>query len=359
MEWLKYLGGGCLMLVLALVLLVVAVRIAWWWFKRKLVSAFGALAAGGVPPLRIEVKSLETHAFRKPSPAKAALAALQAAGYRPAGFFEVEEPSIPLQALLHPQLGAWAVLYEHPVRGDLIVDAATRLPDGNGITATTAPDDGLDSPPWSKKIRVSAAEGAAGCAKALAGTLAGRRGVAVAGSFIADFGGAWAREMDWRHGRGGPTAEEIRRVAAAGKQAEPDESAIATVRRGWQQAWLEFVGEPLHPAVRDSGSLSAKDWEERQRLLLVPEGAWQDEALDRLLERVPEAEREAARPALAKALAGGIRGVFRAWPAPLPPAAQPRFLLTLESAHAGPVDAYLWPAAADDGADETAADADE
>jgi hypothetical protein len=154
---------------------------------------------------------------------------LRGLGFLPVGCFGVVEMAgVELEAWCHPGECAYAVVYSHPAAG-VWVDVTCAYQEGGRLTVTNTGKAGnLDLPDgWTTTSFPGAT------AEQLWGRFClERRPVpclpATPEGFVDRFVSAYAQEMAWRNNRGGPTAEEIRRVAqAAGMEVTDAQVAVA------------------------------------------------------------------------------------------------------------------------------------
>jgi hypothetical protein len=158
---------------------------------------------------------------------------LTGAGFVSAGSYEVEEmPGLLMEGLVHPQQRVVAAVYEHPQVG-VFLDLVSRNTEGHGWTFSNCPqDDHLAQPEWKTSVR----DKAASPSQLLERLLEARRGDPweVAPSDFAEFfRQAYAKEMDWRNARGGPSEEEVLAVARA-DGTDPDAETLALTKQALQ-----------------------------------------------------------------------------------------------------------------------------
>lgn len=280
--------------------------IVWFWIKRKvgrfLVGLGEAIGLGGaVPPFRITLEPSSDLEWTGRDTVDSITAALEAIGYVRAGDFLVAEMGgVKLRGLVNGEACTLAALYEHPQIDTPLLDLLGLHQDRHHVLVTTAPDDGLDTPP-SKTVHravndLAEREAVGPAVGAMHETLladsAGRQPIAIGPTlFPLTFATAYAAEMDWRISRGGVTAEEVRGAAAAGGQEPPDEDSIERVQRQWRSAISDFVGEETQRAFLAAGSVLATDWEEmRDRVLVVHEHSERSDLVESLAAHLLDAE---------------------------------------------------------------------
>ena len=264
--------GAGLFLFLALV---------WWCVQRELRQVGQLLASMGAaapPPFRVSLVPAESEpAWSDPTVIAAASGALEELGYRRIEDYVIPEMGdLPGRAFLHEAERLYAVLYDHPAAG-IICDIACALSAGMHLTATSAPESGLDQPPRSRIVHLPRLASDSDDIRRLhervlaeAGSEA-RRAVAPE-AFVSVFEANYIEQMDWHIERRGPTAEEVRRIAQLLEEPEPDADEIQMVQAIWLGAIEEFVDEQVRKAYLAGTALSASEWEsQRDRLFMVHE----------------------------------------------------------------------------------------
>lgn len=169
----------------------------------------------------------------------------------------VEMPDVNLAAFFSARHTALAVLYEHPAAG-IWVDVCAEYENGESLTVTNAPAGGeLDQMPGHDRVYDRGASVAELVAKLLELRRPEPCRTVTAESFPRMFQDRYAEEMKWRALRGGATAEEIRRVAAA-SGAELTEDGVDSVRASLQaQAILPCQKDGECPYDMDGDSAQA------------------------------------------------------------------------------------------------------
>jgi len=225
--------------------------------EQLVVSLAGALIVFGIimrivsaaanallkPPLTIQLISVDDRA--KGRFADSHRRELESLGFTPIGIFKVREmKGVSLVAFVNAAKSACAVVYRHPLAG-VFVDMVSMSENDRGLTVTSAPMGGnLDQPPGRAKVFVPKGTVRALFDRLLAERPAGPYHRLDASNFVTVFQGEYAREMQWRKNRGGPTQEEVRREAhAMGIHSEP------TIQKATEKL-REQYREPTHPGVR-------------------------------------------------------------------------------------------------------------
>lgn len=260
------------------------------WLKRKfrgLGEAIASLAqASDVPPFRITLQAEETAGWGDADAIDAVTRSFEAAGYQPAGDFLVPEmEGVALRAFWHPELANFAAVTAHPEAG-YFVDLVRIFRDRTLLTVTTAGDTGLDLPPHATRIRSeldpTELETIGRLHEVLVEHSAGRDAVRKqAQSFAQVFVQLHAMEMDTLIARGGPSREEILRVAELGGIEPPDDDAICLVQTGWRASIEMFVDEQVQNTFLAHGNISAADWErQREELVIVHEQRRREDTIE-------------------------------------------------------------------------------
>jgi hypothetical protein len=190
------------MLLIAAAMLLVIVRV----FREAMSSL--------VPPPRIHlVPTRKTQRHARDVAARAR--ELEACGFAAIGVYRAEPMrGVVLSAFVHSDRSVCAVVYDHPM--GCFVDVIVKNEAGRGFTATTAPiGERLDQREGQEKVFDPGM-----AVPAMLEMVLQRRPSAPwqtwnEGNFVAKFEEAYARDMDWRAGRGGITSDEVRRFAEA------------------------------------------------------------------------------------------------------------------------------------------------
>ena len=164
-------------------------------------------------PARITLQKVDSVSWLDPQKSQTLAQGAMELGFQPISQFFFTELGVGLYALYHPRENAYSAIYNHPKAG-VWADIFCRYQDGGNLTVTNSPNSGvLDQPPGKIVLSLSGAS----FSDLFTRFLMDRRRVpqisATAEQFVERFQNAYAEEMDWRNQRGGPTEEEIRRVA--------------------------------------------------------------------------------------------------------------------------------------------------
>ncbi|HUY90243.1 MAG TPA: hypothetical protein VMV10_16010 [Pirellulales bacterium] len=298
------------------------------WLTRKLGKSLGGLAGlaeklgGPVPPLRIELRRIETVRWQRADEAAALVEPLRRAHFQEIGGFAMEPGEVVMQAFQLPAENVHAIVYEHPQAG-VWLDLVTRYQDGSKLTYANLADTLLDraennviryheKAPAEELLKLFLAERPAKPMESVPPE-----------GFAGYFERAYAESMDWMIARGGPTEAEIRRhCEKRGQEFTP--ILVTAVRARWAAAIDEFYEEQLQERFLAESHVNAARWEQiRDRVVFV-----HDRMAPARLENLCEQEYDEdeddeglydTRPA-SSALAGGAtspREVFARWNAAL------------------------------------------
>ncbi len=196
------------------------------------------------PPLRIQLVPVEDRA--KGRFADSHRRELESLGFTPIGIYDIREmKGVTLAAFVNPAQGACAVVYRHPIAGVFCDMVCATVEDDRGLTVTNAPlGANLDHMPGRDKIYVAQGKVHRLYDELLAKRPRGTYRHIDRSNFMRIFESEYAREMEWRKNRGGPTVDEVRREAhAMGIRSEKQiQQATEHLRKQYS--------EPTHPGVR-------------------------------------------------------------------------------------------------------------
>jgi hypothetical protein len=214
-------------LVFALLLLVLYGVLVYVMHRVK--TAVGKATGGGGTPRRIHVRRDDAAALADPSAMDALATPLLAQGFEDGGIWVIQELHLAMRVVAKPEAHLYGVVYDRHPKAGVWIDLVTLYEDGTTVTCSNlAQPSSLDEMPGHGKIPAPGAD-----ALTTYRTMLEKRPkkpmTAVRASEVpARFEEAYAREMDWRDSRGGPTADEIRRIAAASGRTVTDEQVRMT-----------------------------------------------------------------------------------------------------------------------------------
>ena len=175
---------------------------------------------------RIHLRRADAFPLKDPAGVEALRRPLLHAGFTDAGLYVIEVLALAVRFLKGCEDGLYAAVYDkHPAAGTW-VDVVTLYEDGTSVTVNNlARASALDERPGHRKVRIAGAK-ALDVYEAMKKERArdGKRALRLTDADLpVRFEKAYADEMDWRDARGGPTEDEIRRIAAASGRTLTDE----------------------------------------------------------------------------------------------------------------------------------------
>jgi len=213
-----------------------------------------------VPPFRVELERLTDPAWSR-GQLDEITAVLEQRGFERAGDFQVNPipAGLRLRLLANEAQGVHAAVYDHGQTG-VWLDLITAYRDGRVLTTASMRDHLMDAMPNKKILFYEGAETGWLLDEHLAKRPVGDW-IRVTASELPDrFLTKYAEEMDWRGERGGPTVEEIARIAERDGTDLPTEMADA-IRDAWQTAFHEHRTRQLREAFGHFRELSPDDME--------------------------------------------------------------------------------------------------
>lgn len=214
-------------LPIAFILLVLGIAL------KRFSMTFGSLLK---PPLTIQLVPVVDRA--KGRFADSHRRELESLGFSPIGLYEVREmKGVMLSAFANSTQAMCAVVYRHPMAG-VFADVCILKEDDTSLTVTSAPAGGnLDQPPGHRKVFMPKASLRQLCDCAMRERAGGPYQRLDSSNFVRIFERAYAREMQWRKDRGGPTEAEVRREAhAMGIHSEKTiQKATASLRKQYSE----------------------------------------------------------------------------------------------------------------------------
>ncbi len=266
MEWFLGIGG-----VVTLVVVACFLWVGWRIYRNikalvKFIKTIFAIFGGDAPPATI---SLVERAFPGDDREVARrVRVFEEQGFQRAGAFDVAEMGGAMMiGLVHETARLIGVVYRHEQAGvwsDVVVNYQ---PEGS-LTVTNAPmGHELDHRPGHEKLYDKTMDEAALLARMASEASRRERRVVRVEEFAAEAERAYAEDMAWRAERGGPTTEEIERVASdMDGKFSPDQIAQA------KQILSAQAGPREEAALREAfaASMNGDAWERtRHRALIV------------------------------------------------------------------------------------------
>jgi hypothetical protein len=238
---------------------------------REVKASLGQLSSSfGPQPATIHLEGPTSVEWAKGAEVRALADALPALGFHDAGQYSVEElPGLNVWPFVNPSESAYAVVYEHPA-GPVWMDFVTRYEDGTSLTTTSTSEGAdLDHRPGHEKDYGPGLSPAQLHQRHLSRRAAGPMAPASAGAFQGAFERAYAEEMAWRNGRGGPTEREIRAIAARQGRTMTDEE-VEEARKVMAAQAMDGLDEALRERFTETADLPPREWERvRDSLVFV------------------------------------------------------------------------------------------
>ncbi len=252
---LKILGVLFILLILVVVLVFIIV-------KRKLKSFINDLAAGlGPESITLTAASVQWSNAKRVAEISQELASL---GFQEQGSYEIEEmEGYSISALIHPVENACAVIYDHADLGNWI-DLWGRYDQEESLTVSSAPAGGeLDHMPGHEKIYLKQASAEALYQKFMEVKNPGALQAIAPDQFVSIFEKAYEDEMEWRNSRGGPTIDEVRRVAE-NMDGDYSEDEVKDAQERLRMLTNERLYEQCMKEFLETTTYNAAQWNEMQ-----------------------------------------------------------------------------------------------
>lgn len=291
-NWGVLLGGILLGGVLGVILLWGLIKFGIWYFKRRLKGwveslAEGLQSMGTTVPSRITLRSQGPLAqWQDVARASREISDLKALGFEEIDSYTIDQmPGFHMSALVHPSHQIWGVVNEHPQAG-IWTDLNTRYPDGSSFTVASAPETGIDQHPQHRNVKVPGGSAEQLLARMLSERPAGPASL-TPDQFVTNFEGGYAEVMDWRLSRGGPTAEEVKAVAALKGQVltEEDLKLAMQVQRAQSMAELDRL---LGALFLEQSAIPASQWTKvEHRVIYIHDDLTEEELNSRAGHELP------------------------------------------------------------------------
>ena len=230
--------------------------IVYFWIRRKL-KGFGgkivkqmmeqlelASMGGPVPPFRLHLKTVneeEDIGFARIDDVERLTAEFLEAGFEIICDFQTVEIPLAMRAFRHGELNVYGVIYDHPIAG-VFCDVTRRYRDQTSWTASSSQHHGMDPAPGSHPTFMPDSTVEKLLNKLIDDSPVNDILPATREDFVVRFESAYAREMNFRIERGGPTVQEIQRIAEINGQ-ECDQQQIDAVQKQWKMAISDFLSE--------------------------------------------------------------------------------------------------------------------
>jgi hypothetical protein len=253
--------------------------IVYFWIRAKIrgfaakfgeaIQQMAAAAAVGHPPMRVELEPAEELEWDDAEAVEALAGPLLVSGFVEAGRYQcMMNTFVKMRAFAHVDHCIYAVVYEAQPIGTWMDLVATHT-DGTSLTYSTAKSPGMKRPPGKPAEYLPDLGAQALLDRFLANRPDKESLPTPPEEFAATFERAYAEEMDWLAGRGGPDEEEIRAIAAR-DGTEVDEETIQAVQQSWQSHFRQYWDERLREGFLVTSGVSAAEWEQiRDRVVFV------------------------------------------------------------------------------------------
>lgn len=179
-------------------------------------------------PTEIHLKPVVDHKWKNAAKHESASALMRNNGFTDLGIFSIDEmQGVLVHGFVKPSQGQIGVIYEHPMI-DHWIDFVAFYDDDGSLTSTNALQGGeLDHKPGHEKFYFPKASTEFVFEKFVTETAKSTRNPKPLGSsaeaFVELFEKGYREEQIWRNAKGGPSEDEIRRVAAASGKKYSDE----------------------------------------------------------------------------------------------------------------------------------------
>ncbi len=312
--FLSALGAVFAVLLVGIVVVFFYIRTRWRSFARDLGELGKAVTKPNLPS-RIELEAVEDPEWSDAEEVERASGALRSRGFETIGSFRVTGiPDLLLHALCNRVERCYATICD--TRPGTWTDVMVAYESGEELTVSNRPRAGQLDRPGDLKLRVEPGV----TPSRLVNSILAHRGKgpfsqATPEEFASRYSASHARHMDWRNERGGPTIEEVRRIATVSGQ-EVDE---ATVRATYELERCLYARkldeECLEVYVRQSG-VDAEELEDLgEDLLVIHEFSITDAVFERCAQLLRD-EDGAVVPR--RGVEAQARAAFEAWNARLP-----------------------------------------
>jgi HEPN domain-containing protein len=279
-------------------LLIIALFIGYLWLRGK-IRGIGKelknleLGAANLSPMRIHLEETSSPDFKdKEKVAKFSESFLQN-DFKEIGKYRIPEiAGLYMVSFINKDKNYYGVVYEHPAAG-VISDVVIKYEDGGSLTTSNATLAGnLDKMPDKKSLYIANGD-VESLIKLMEENIEDKLIKKVtAETFVENFEKAYADEMDWRASRGGPTEEEIRRVAeSSGKNYNDD--VISLTHSTLSNTALKQLSEACMYAYFNENNISQEQQENyKKRILVVHDKLYPDDVIDEIFDNIDIPENE-------------------------------------------------------------------
>jgi hypothetical protein len=266
-----------------LILLVVLIFAGIIWLKYRLKWRGDRLELAPVAPVRIHLASSPNRKFRKE--AAQLISEFQARGLEDIGSFGIKEISgLYIKAFFEPEMNAYAIAYDHPKIG-AYSDICVYYAGEGSLVVSNSPLAGiLDQRPGYDKIVKKEAT----VPQLFELLLKNKKNEPVrelsGNTFVKDFEDAYAEDIDWRLARGGPSDDEIRRIAATMDEPTSEEAITEAKKHLKAITALQLTQVCIENYLNESG-MTDQEWAKiGDRALIIHDRMEKEQAVEYLSE---------------------------------------------------------------------------
>ncbi|MEL6104990.1 MAG: hypothetical protein AAFU85_03085 [Planctomycetota bacterium] len=276
MFFLQLVGAMLLALIILVIAVYLYVRYKIRKFIKDIAEGFGELSAT-VPPFRIKLTSREQaedelrdamgdddeeeEFFMDEDSVEKHSKSFVGLGFRPISDFNTDTV-LNLRVLVHDQNSTFAVIYDHYSAG-VWCDLYRGYRDGASWTYSSAKDPGMDIMPGHTQRFFPDVEVEEIAKQFWAQAPSDGIEIVADAEFARYFEKKYAEGMNWKIQRGGPTEEEIRRVAELSGD-ECTEEAIRSTQEQWATEISGFLGDLAIKQFNKQNDVSKQDAADRE-----------------------------------------------------------------------------------------------
>ena len=279
MFFLKLVGAILVALILLLVGGFFFLKFKFRKFASKFAEAFADIGAAPVPPFRIKLQSREKleseqrqyaeddeyddddEFFMNEQDVQEQSVSFESLGFELIGDFQ-SDAMFSMRAFGHKKESTYAVIYDHFAIG-VWCDVYRGYLDGTSWTYSTAKDHGMDSPPGKRQRFFPGTETAEVVRQFWKDAPVNEIQTDADDQFARYFEKKYAEEMNWHIQRGGPSEQEIHRIAEQGGVECTPEMVKATQDQ-WEQAISQFLEQRAIKQFNKDNGVSKKEAMERE-----------------------------------------------------------------------------------------------
>lgn len=239
------------------------------WFSGVIEQVLAA-AQGGVPPFRLKLEPWEEDEEFSSLHEEDVLAraeTLQELDFEHIGDFNSEDAMFCMRAYINRPQATYAVIYDHVAAG-VWCDIVRTYQDGTGWSFATAKEHGLDTAPG--KVQKFFPDMELEDVVRLFWKEAPAEGTQTVEDhdFARYFEKKYAEEMNWHIQRGGPSEQEIQRIAElADNECTPE--MVSAIQKQWRVAISEFLSETAIKQFNRDNNVAREDAEKTSHRIVA------------------------------------------------------------------------------------------